>query len=133
MRIKKTKILKIKIFIILIGFLMSCTIMIITTPIHETAHLVLFEVDPFIEPVEIKFFDYHNPINEQNILHSNLGYIIIKEKYPGSLNERFFWIEIIQEIICYSIQLIIAIWISLKTIILICKKYPSFTYRSIKH
>ena len=133
MPIKKPKILKIKLFIFLIGFLISCMLMIITTPLHEATHWILSDIDPFIEPVEIKFFNNDDQINEQNVLHSRLGYVIVKEKIPGSLNDRFFLIEIIQEIICYSIQLIITILISLKTIIVLCKKYPSFIYKSINY
>ena len=133
MPIKKPKILKIKLFIFLIGFLISCMLMIITTPLHEATHWILSDIDPFIEPVEIKFFNNDDQINEQNVLHSRLGYVIVKEKIPGSLNDRFFLIEIIQEIICYSIQLIITILISLKTIIVLCKEYPSFIYKSINY
>lgn len=93
--------------IILICFLLSCFIIIITTPLHEVAHWIMSEVDPYIEPVEFHVFDSESLQNGENTLLSALGYVTIKEAYPGAFKDRPKWMNIFQELVCIIIQIII--------------------------
>ena len=84
--------------IILIGFLLSCVFIVATTPIHEAAHWIMSDIDPYVEPVEFHLFD-NNPFQMgQNILSSALGYVLIKEAYPGAFNDRPIWADLLQEL-----------------------------------
>ena len=74
---------KIGLKIILIGFFLSCIIIVMTTPLHEVAHWIMSDIDPYIEPVEFHLFDDKSFQNNENILSSALGYVVVKEKYPG--------------------------------------------------
>lgn len=114
--------LKIRVQIILLVFLISCTVIISTTPIHEAAHWVMSEIDPYIEPVELHLFDETSLQNGQHILSSALGCVIVKEKYPGAFKDRPIWADALQEIICISIQIIIAVIVVLKTLTFILTK-----------
>jgi hypothetical protein len=107
---------KIGLHFILIGFLISTTIIIATTPVHEAAHWIMSEIDPYVEPVEIHVFDDTSYQDEENVLPSALGSVVIKEKYPGAFNDRPPWANILQEIICISIQIIIAVFVTLRII-----------------
>jgi len=93
--------------IILITFLLSCIFMVITTPLHEAAHWIMSEIDPYIEPVEFHLFEDNYLKNNENILYSALGYVVVREKYPGAFNDRPGWMDTLQEIICISIQIFI--------------------------
>jgi hypothetical protein len=128
---KDYKPLKTKIQIIFFVFLISCTIIIATTPIHEAAHWLMSEIDPYIEPIEIHLFDDTSFKNGEHILSSALGCVIVKEKYPGAFKDRPIWADILQEIICITIQIIITIVVVLKTlthIFVIKKPKPLKTY-----
>ena len=59
---------KIKLFLIFIGFILACMLIISTTPIHEAAHWVMSDIDPYIEPIEIHIFDNEIFFNGQHIL-----------------------------------------------------------------
>ena len=48
---------KLKLKIILVVFLLSCLMLIVTTPLHEAAHWVMSDMDPYVEPVELHLFD----------------------------------------------------------------------------
>ena len=100
----------------MIIFLLSTLSIILTTPIHEATHWVLSEIDPYVEPTEINIFQI--PTNEQseNILFSPLGSVIITEKYPGAFDDRPPWADGLQEIICITIQILITIFVVLKTV-----------------
>ena len=113
---------KIRLQMILICFLLSCVVITITIPIHEAAHWVMSEIDPYSEPVEFHLFDLKSSDNKQNILSSALGYVTIKETYRGSFKDRPLWIDPIQEIICISIQIILTSIIVSKTLILLINK-----------
>jgi hypothetical protein len=102
--------------LVLIGFLLSTTIIIASTPIHEAAHWVMSEVDPYVEPVEYHVFDEFSYQTQKNVLPSALGSVVIKEEYPGAFNDRPSWSNILQEIICLSIQIFLAVIITLKII-----------------
>ena len=111
-------------FIILIIFLLSTLLIIATTPLHEAAHWVMSEIDPFSEPVELHLFDNQSLKKGQHILSSTLGYVVVKETYPGSFKDRPNWIDPIQEIICVCIQIILTCVIVSKTLnLLMNKKY----------
>jgi hypothetical protein len=89
-------------------------IMVLTTPIHEATHWILSDIDPYVEPIEFHIFDEKSFQKNNNILSSALGYVVIKEKYPGAFNDRPLWMDLIQELICISIQIILTCIIVLK-------------------
>ena len=117
---------KTKLYLILICFLISCVVIIATTPLHEAAHWVMSDIDPYIEPVEFHLFDETSFKNGQHILSSALGCVIVKEKYPGAFEDRPIWADVFQEIICISIQIIIACIVVSKILTYILNK--KFTY-----
>ena len=51
---------KITLKMIIYTFLLSCILMVITTPIHEAAHWLMSEIDPYSEPVEFHLFEDYN-------------------------------------------------------------------------
>ena len=117
---------KTKLYLALICFSISCLVIIITTPLHEAAHWVMSDIDPYVEPIEFHLFDETSFKNGQHILSSALGCVIVKEKYPGAFEDRPFWADIFQEIICISIQIIIACIVVSKTLtIILNKKYTN--------
>ena len=95
---------KTKIKIITTTLLMSCLIMIITTPIHEATHWILSDIDPYIDPIEFHLFDERAIQNGKHILSSALGCVVVKESYPGAFKDRPKWADPLQEIICITIQ-----------------------------
>jgi hypothetical protein len=105
--------------IILFAFILSLSIIILTTPLHEACHWVLSDIDPYIEPVEFHIFDKKCLQNGENILSSALGYIVIKEKYPGAFNDRPPWSDLLQELICIFIQLLLTCFIVSKILKLV--------------
>lgn len=105
---------KITLKMIIYTFLLSCILMIITTPLHEAAHWVMSEIDPYSEPVEFHLFDDSSLQNNQNILSFKLGSVIIKESYPGAFKDRPLWIDFVEELICISLQIFITCIIVLK-------------------
>jgi len=114
--------IKINLFLIFIGLILSCMLIISTTPIHEAAHWVMSDIDPYIEPIEIHIFDNKIFFNSQHILSSALGYVVVKEKYPGAFDDRPFWADALQEIICISIQLFLTVIITMKVLIILRKE-----------
>ncbi len=111
-------------FIILIILLLSTLFIIATTPLHEAAHWMMSEIDPYSEPVELHLFDDQSLKKGQHILSSTLGYVVVKETYPGSFKDRPDWIDPLQELICISIQIILTCVIVSKTLnLLMIKKY----------
>jgi len=117
---------KIRLNTIFIIFLLSCIIIVATTPLHETAHWVMSSIDPYSEPAEFHLFDDKSFQNGQNILSSAMGYVIIKETYPGSFKDRPTWIDPIQELICISIQILLTCIIVTKTYPFLINKKPNF-------
>jgi hypothetical protein len=103
-------------------FLLSSLIIIITTPIHEAVHWVISDIDPNIEPVEFNLFDIYSLQNNKNVLSSFLGYVVVEEAYPGAFNDRPIWADLLQELICISIQLILTCLIVLKILTIPSKK-----------
>ena len=75
-------------FIILVCFLISCGMIIATIPLHEGAHWVMSEIDPYIKPVELHLFDDTSFQNGEKVLSSALGCVIVKEAYPGAFLDR---------------------------------------------
>jgi len=108
--------------IILISFLLSTFIIIATTPVHEAAHWVMSEIDPYCVPVELHLFDDQSLQKGRHILSSTLGYVIIKETYPGSFKDRPNWIDPIQEIICVFLQIVLTCIIVSKTLVFLFNK-----------
>lgn len=93
--------------IIIICFLLSCVGIIATIPLHEAAHWIMSEIDPYSKPAEFHLFDDKSYQNREHILSSTLGSVVIKEAYPGSFKDRPSWIDPVQELICISIQVLI--------------------------
>ena len=115
--------------IILIAFLLSCIFMVLTTPLHEAGHWIMSEIDPYIEPVEFHLFEDNYLKNNENILYSALGYVVVREKYPGAFNDRPAWMDTLQEIICILIQIFITCILVSKILeFLINKKLNSMSY-----
>ncbi len=108
--------------IILFAFILSLSIIILTTPLHEACHWVLSDIDPYIEPVEFHIFNEKCLQNGENILSSALGYVVIKEKYPGAFNDRPEYFDFLQEFICCFIQIILTCIIVSKILKIIFKK-----------
>lgn len=98
---------KIRLQIIIVCFLLSCIGIVITTPIHEAAHWIMSEIDPYSEPIEFHLFTFKSTDNGQHLLSSPLCSVTIKEAYPGSFKDRPLWIDPVQELICISIQILI--------------------------
>ena len=126
----RVAILKKQIFLIFILFILSCISIISNTPIHEAAHWIMSDIDPFIEPVEIHIFDDPDFFANQHVLSSLLGYVIIKEKYPGAFNDRPFWADSLQEIICISIQIIITVIILFRIMMIININYINLEFNN---
>lgn len=116
---------KLTLQIILIGFFLSCVIIVATTPLHEAAHWVMSEIDPYADPVEFHLFDGESLQTGQSIMSSALGYVVIKESYPGSFKDRPIWMDPIQELICISIQILITCILVSKTLSLLINKHPN--------
>lgn len=110
---------------ILIGFFLSSVIIVATTPLHEAAHWVMSEIDPYVDPVEFHLFDGESLQIGQSFMSSALGYVLIKESYPGSFRDRPVWIDPIQELICVSIQIFITVILVSKTLPLLINKHPN--------
>jgi len=113
---------KIGLKIILIGFFLSCIIIVMTTPLHEAAHWIMSDIDPYIEPVEFHLFDDKSYQNKESILSSALGYVVVKEKYPGAFRDRPSWMDLFQELICISLQIILTCIIVSKIFSLLIKR-----------
>ena len=113
---------KIRLQIILVCFLLSCVGIIATIPLHEALHWIMSDIDPYSEPVEFHLFDFKSSDNGQHILSSALGSVTIKESYPGSFKDRPLWMDPIQELICFSIQILITYIIVTKILLYLYNK-----------
>lgn len=107
------------IHLIVLVLLLSFSMIIITTPVHEAAHWVMSKIDPYIEPVEFHLFDETSLRQGDHMLSSVLGCVIIRESYPGAFEQRGPWADMLQEIICIVIQLALTCIIVLKLLRLI--------------
>lgn len=115
-----------KLKIVLTIFLLSCFILVVTTPLHEAAHWVMSDIDPYVEPTEFHLFDDNSFKKGEHILSSALGYVVIEEAYPGAFNDRPVWADLLQEFICIFIQMALTCMVVLKILsIIIDKKQKS--------
>ena len=64
--------------LILTSFLLSCIVIIATTPLHEATHWLVSDIDPYIKPAELHLFDGSTIQNGQHLSSSSLGYVIVK-------------------------------------------------------
>ena len=113
--------------LILFTFVLSCFFILISTPIHEGAHWVMSEMDPYITPVEFHVFDKESFQKGNGILSSSLGCVVTKENYPGAFDDRPSWADSFQELICVSLQIIIAVFFCFKVdVFLINRKRKIF-------
>lgn len=113
---------KIRLKMMLICFLFSCVGIIVTIPLHEAAHWIMSDIDPYSEPVEFHLFDDKSFQHGGNILSSALGSVTVKETYPGSFKDRPSWMDFIQELICIFIQILITFIIVTKILRLLFNK-----------
>ena len=104
---------------------------IATTPVHEAAHWIMSDLDPYVEPVEFHVFDTISLQNKENILPSALGFVKIKEKYPGAFDDRPLWADALQEIICISIQVLLSVAVTLVILTYIMKRKQPITMSSL--
>jgi len=111
-----------KLHLFFIFFLISIVVMTVTTPLHEALHWIMSEIDPYVEPVEIHLFD------EKSLSSGSVGYTLVREAYPGSFKDRPIWSNAVQEIICCSIQMIIAIMVCIKAFALLKRKHQKVLY-----
>lgn len=100
--------------ILILCIILPLLFIISTTPLHEMGHWLMSDMDPYVEPVEMHLFTSleYNPIHR--VLFSNLGSIVIQEKYPGAFQDRPNTWNIFQELVCISYQMIITIALSIK-------------------
>jgi hypothetical protein len=107
--------------------LLLCSLFIfLTIPIHEAAHWVMSEIDPYSKPVEYHIFDFESSNKKDNLLFLQFGFVIIKETYPGSFIDRPIWIDLVEELICFSIQILITYLIVIKILKSIFKNYSFY-------
>lgn len=102
--------------------LLSFVFMVLTTPVHEVGHVVLSTLDPCLEVSE--FYPFGSPHHSQgHMLPSMLGCVVVTESYPGAFQDRSVWSNVLQEIICLSLQLVITVVASIDiTLYLVRKK-----------
>ena len=86
------------------------------------------DIDPYIEPVELHLFDGTSFQNGQHFLSSALGCVIVKEVYPGAFIDRPIWADAIQEIICISIQILLAVIVTSKILTLLTKRHQKSSH-----
>lgn len=124
MLINKNKVIvKIRLKTLIIGIFISFSAIVVLTPIHEAGHWLMSDISPFIEPIEYHVFDSININKGSNTLNSVIGYVVVVEEYPGAFNDRPFWGDFLQEILCISTQIIISFFITIKSMILIEKRF----------
>jgi hypothetical protein len=114
---------KIRLKTLIIGFFISFLAIVALTPIHEAGHWIMSDMSPFIEPIEYHVFDSIDLDNGPYTLNSLIGYVVVVEEYPGAFDERPLWGDFFQEIICVSVQIIISFFITIKSIIIIEKRF----------
>ncbi|MFH1101513.1 MAG: hypothetical protein V1726_05725 [Methanobacteriota archaeon] len=102
------------VFLVGSAFLLACCMMIVTTPLHETGHLVMSSLDPHLQVVSFYPFGVPRSNGIDHVLPSVLGCVIVREAYPGAFNDRPVWADLLQEIVCLSIQMIITCVVTLK-------------------
>ena len=115
--------------IIFFVFILSLILVILTTPLHEACHWILSDIDPYIEPIEFHIFNEKSLQNGQNIFSSSFGYVVVKEKYPGAFKDRPPWSDLLQELICIFIQLLLTCFIVSKILKLIIDKNLNITIK----
>ena len=116
---------------IISAFLLSGILMIMTTPIHEGAHWVMSDIDPYIDPIEIHLFDFESKNDNDNVMSSALGYVVVRECYPGAFDERPFWMDTLQELVCLIIQIIITCFIVIKITSFLSKQNTKYKVSKI--
>ena len=109
---------------IISAFLLSGILMIMTTPIHEGAHWVMSDIDPYIDPIEIHLFDFKSKNDKDNVMFSTLGYVVVRESYPGAFDVRPFWMDLFQEFVCILLQIIL-------TVVIVSKIFKKLIERKI--
>ena len=95
-------------------FLVACTLMVATTPLHEIGHLVLSSCDPSLKVVAFHPLGSPHITQGDHTFSSILGYVVVKEAYPGAFQNRVFWADAAQECICILIQIGITFLITIK-------------------
>jgi len=73
--------------------------------LHESMHWGISILEPWIEPIEFHALDGYA------FNHGVLGRVIYTEAYPNAFQDRPWFMTILQELICYSIQIVFLILI----------------------
>ena len=109
--------------IIFLGFVLSFLFIILTTPLHEACHWIISDIDPYIKPIEFHIFDEKSFQNGESIFSSSFGYVLVKEEYPGAFGDRPKFFDLLQELFCIFIQLVLTCFIVSKILkVMIDKK-----------
>jgi hypothetical protein len=87
--------------------LLSCMLVVITVPVHEATHVLLLSFDRYIEVKEVHLIGIPSFSSDSKCLSSLIGYVIVKERYPGAFNMRPGWIYISEEIVSILVQILI--------------------------
>ncbi len=97
-------------------FIVALSVIVLTTPLHESIHLVISEhIDPYVEVVSFHPFGVPEA-TEHHRLPSFLGCVIIEGAYPGAFLDRPAWVDPVQEILCIGVQILIAAFVTLRVL-----------------
>lgn len=95
-------------------FVVSLSVIVLTTPLHESIHFVISEyLDPYVEVVEFHPFGVPETVSHHR-LPSLLGCVVIQESYPGAFLDRPGWFDPVQEVLCMLVQILIACVVTLR-------------------
>lgn len=100
-------------------FTIGNTVMV---PVHEGIHWVVFKAEPWAEPLSIELFD-NVTFDSKYMFVSRLGTTNAVEEYPGSWNDRPWWIGILHEGLAYGLTGLMTIYISFWLTMLVKKHY----------
>jgi hypothetical protein len=81
-------------------------------------------VDPTLEVVEFYPFGIPDNLEIDYAFHPMFGCMIVKGAYPGALKDRPIWADVLQEIICVSVQILITCFVLIKSISFVSKRHP---------
>jgi len=105
-------------FLVLVIFLVGI-LMVLTTPLHETLHVVMCTIEPWVEIHEVYLLGVPETVNG-HALPSMFGCVVAKPTYHGALADRPAYADLLQEIICLSVQILLTVYLTLKISIFVC-------------
>jgi len=99
-------------FLVLV-IILAGILMVLTTPLHEMLHVGMCTVSPWVEVDEIYLLGVPETVTG-NALPSMFGCVIAKPAYHGALADRPAYADLLQEIICLSVQILLTVYLTLK-------------------